>query len=89
MKPVGDGKWQATVELQDDGVPHNWEWGVAVDGPAGKDQWAVMGEGNLKLDLSKPDCLVRADDVPRHGLAEARRGHLLQALGAGRARGAT
>lgn len=55
MKPVGDGKWQATVDIQDDGTAHNWEWGVTVDGPAGNDQWAVMGEGNLKLDLSKPN----------------------------------
>ncbi|WP_309892279.1 alpha-amylase family glycosyl hydrolase [Archangium sp.] len=54
MKPLGDGKWAATVELLDDGQQHDWEWGVLADGPAGKGQWAVMGEGNLKLDLGKP-----------------------------------
>jgi maltooligosyltrehalose trehalohydrolase len=54
MRSLGNGKWEATVELQDDGLPRNWEWGVTVDGPSGDDQWAVMGEGNLKLDLSKP-----------------------------------
>jgi maltooligosyltrehalose trehalohydrolase len=54
MRSLGNGKWEATVELQDDGLPRNWEWGVTVDGPAGNDQWGVMGEGNLKLDLSKP-----------------------------------
>jgi 1,4-alpha-glucan branching enzyme len=54
MKPLGDGKWAATVELQDDGLEHDWEWGVVADGPSGKGQWAVMGEGNLKLDLNKP-----------------------------------
>lgn len=54
MRSLGNGKWEATVELQDDGLPRNWEWGVTVDGPSGNDQWAVMGEGNLKLDLSKP-----------------------------------
>ncbi|WP_257463515.1 alpha-amylase family glycosyl hydrolase [Archangium lipolyticum] len=54
MKPVGDGKWAVTVEVLDDGQPHDWEWGVMADGPAGKSQWAVMSEGNLKLDLKKP-----------------------------------
>lgn len=54
MRSLGNGKWEAQVELEDDGLPRNWEWGVTVDGPAGNDQWAVMGEGNLKLDLSKP-----------------------------------
>jgi maltooligosyltrehalose trehalohydrolase len=53
MRSLGNGKWEATVELEDDGLPRNWEWGVTVDGPAGNDQWAVMGEGNLKLDLKK------------------------------------
>ncbi|MCY1034446.1 alpha-amylase family glycosyl hydrolase [Corallococcus sp. BB11-1] len=54
MKPLGNGKYEATVKVADDGLARNWEWGVSVDGPSGKDQWAVMGEGNLKLDLSKP-----------------------------------
>jgi 1,4-alpha-glucan branching enzyme len=54
MRSLGNGKWEAQVPLEDDGLPRNWEWGVSVDGPAGNDQWAVMGEGNLKLDLSKP-----------------------------------
>nr|WP_216622996.1 alpha-amylase family glycosyl hydrolase [Corallococcus exercitus] len=54
MKALGNGKYEATVKVADDGLAHNWEWGVSVDGPSGKDQWAVMGEGNLKLDLSKP-----------------------------------
>ncbi|WP_224250084.1 alpha-amylase family glycosyl hydrolase [Hyalangium gracile] len=54
MRSLGNGKWEATVELQDDGLPRNWEWGVTVDGPSGNDQWGLMGEGNLKLDLSKP-----------------------------------
>jgi maltooligosyltrehalose trehalohydrolase len=53
MRSLGNGKWEATVELEDDGLPRNWEWGVTVDGPSGDDQWAVMGEGNLKLDLNK------------------------------------
>ena len=42
------------MELLDDGQQHDWEGGVLADGPAGKGQWAVMGEGNLKLDLGKP-----------------------------------
>ncbi len=54
MKPVGDGKWQVTVEVQDDGLPRDWQWGVTADGPTGKDQWVVMGEGNLKFDPKKP-----------------------------------
>ena len=54
MKPLGDGKWSVTVELQDDGQPRDWQWGVTADSPTGKDQWVVMGEGNLKLDPSKP-----------------------------------
>ncbi|MBU8896939.1 alpha amylase C-terminal domain-containing protein [Corallococcus sp. M34] len=54
MRSLGHGKYAATVTLADDGLPRNWEWGVTVDGPSGKGQWAVMGEGNLKLDLSKP-----------------------------------
>lgn len=54
MKPLGDGKWSATVDVVDDGQAHDWEWGVLADGPAGKGQWAVMGEGNLKLDPTKP-----------------------------------
>ncbi len=53
MKPLGDGKWAATVEVLDDGQPHDWEWGVLADGPTGKGVWAVMGEGNLKLDVKK------------------------------------
>ncbi|PTL79775.1 malto-oligosyltrehalose trehalohydrolase [Vitiosangium sp. GDMCC 1.1324] len=54
MKPLGDGKWAATVDVLDDGQPHDWEWGVLADGPSGKGKWAVMGEGNLKLDVKKP-----------------------------------
>ncbi len=54
MRSLGNGKWEATLELEADGLPRNWEWGVTVDGPSGDDKWAVMGEGNLKLDLSKP-----------------------------------
>ncbi|WP_071902262.1 alpha-amylase family glycosyl hydrolase [Cystobacter ferrugineus] len=54
MKPLGEGRWGVTVELSDDGLPHDWEWGVIADGPSGKGQWAVMGEGNLKLDVTKP-----------------------------------
>jgi 1,4-alpha-glucan branching enzyme len=54
MRPLGDGRYAATVELSDDGQPHNWEWGVKADGPYGKGQWAVMGEGNLKFTLG-PD----------------------------------
>jgi 1,4-alpha-glucan branching enzyme len=54
MRHLGNGKWEVQVTLEDDGLPRNWEWGVSVDGPSGNDQWAVMGEGNLKLDLSKP-----------------------------------
>ena len=43
MTPVGDGKWEATVPLVDDG-PHDWEWGVKADGPAGPQEWAMFGE---------------------------------------------
>src|SRR5262249_19092814 len=51
LTPLGDGRWAATVELLDDGQPHNWEWGVVADTPNGKGEWAVMGEGNLKFNL--------------------------------------
>ncbi|MET0404840.1 MAG: alpha-amylase family glycosyl hydrolase [Cystobacter sp.] len=54
MKPLGDGRWGVTVELSDDGAARDWEWGVLADGPSGKGQWAVMGEDNLKLDVTKP-----------------------------------
>ncbi|MEW6735399.1 MAG: alpha-amylase family glycosyl hydrolase [Acidobacteriota bacterium] len=53
MRDIGEGKWMASVELLDDGQPHNWEWGVIADGPAGKGQWALMGEGNLKFNLTE------------------------------------
>jgi maltooligosyltrehalose trehalohydrolase len=53
MKSLGNGKWSATIELLDDGQAKNWEWGVVADGPAGKAQWAVMGEGNLKFNLNE------------------------------------
>lgn len=53
MTSLGNGKWSATVELLDDGQQHNWEWGVVADGPSGKGQWAVMGEGNLKFSLNE------------------------------------
>jgi maltooligosyltrehalose trehalohydrolase len=52
MQPIGNGKWAATVELFDDGQPHDWEWGVTADGPSGGAQWAVMGEANLKFQLN-------------------------------------
>jgi len=72
MRSLGNGKWEATVELQDDGLPRNWEWGVTVDGPAGDDQWAVMGEGNLKLDLSKPTAAYAPTTY--HDMGSQRRG---------------
>jgi maltooligosyltrehalose trehalohydrolase len=49
MKPLGDGRWAATVSILDDGQKHDWQWGVTADGPSGKGQWAVMGEDNLKF----------------------------------------
>lgn len=52
MKPMGDGKWAVTLDLVDDGQLKNWEWGVIADGPTGKGQWAVMGEGNLRFSLN-------------------------------------
>ncbi|SEU10405.1 alpha amylase C-terminal domain-containing protein [Stigmatella erecta] len=72
MRSLGNGKWEATVELQDDGLPRNWEWGVTADGPSGDDQWAVMGEGNLKLDLSKPAATYTP--VTSHLMGAQRRG---------------
>ncbi|MDY7225657.1 alpha-amylase family glycosyl hydrolase [Hyalangium rubrum] len=72
MRSLGNGKWEATVELQDDGLPRNWEWGVTVDGPAGDDKWGVMGEGNLKLDLSKP--AARYAPTTYHDMGSQKRG---------------
>lgn len=72
MRSLGNGKWEATVELQDDGLPRNWEWGVSVDGPSGNDQWAVMGEGNLKLDLTKPTASYAPTTY--HDMGSQRRG---------------
>jgi maltooligosyltrehalose trehalohydrolase len=51
MRQIGNGKWAVTLDLLDRGEPQNWEWGVIADGPAGKGQWAVMGEGNPKFKL--------------------------------------
>jgi maltooligosyltrehalose trehalohydrolase len=54
LKPLGDGKWAATVELSDDGQAHDFQWGVTADGPSGKGQWALMGEDNQHFNLG-PD----------------------------------
>ncbi len=51
MVAVGDGRFQATVELLDDGSARAFSWGVTVDGPSGNNQWAVFGEEPLKLTL--------------------------------------
>ncbi|HZN94837.1 MAG TPA: alpha-amylase family glycosyl hydrolase [Myxococcales bacterium] len=51
MQNLGDGKWAATVELSDDGQAHDFQWGVAADGPTGKGQWALMGEDNRHFQL--------------------------------------
>ena len=51
MKPLGDGRWAATVELADDGQARDFQWGVTADGALGKGQWALMGEDNQKFQL--------------------------------------
>lgn len=51
MRSDGDNCWKAEIRIMDDGVPHDWEWGVVADGPLGRQMWAIMGEGNLKFDL--------------------------------------
>jgi maltooligosyltrehalose trehalohydrolase len=51
MTPLGDGRWQVTLPIADDGVSHDWRWGVIADGPTGAGQWAVMGEEPLRLEV--------------------------------------
>ncbi len=51
MRSLGNGRFEATIELLDDGTGKTFEWGVIADGPLGKDLWAVMGEDNLTLKL--------------------------------------
>ncbi len=51
MRPLGDGRWVAQVDLLDDGSSPKIEWGVTADSPTGNDQWAIFGEGNLQLQL--------------------------------------
>jgi maltooligosyltrehalose trehalohydrolase len=53
MRQDKDGCWRATVELADD-APHDWQWGVKADGPAGKQQWAIFEESNLHFSLQQP-----------------------------------
>ena len=66
MKSLGNGRWEATVELADDGVAHEWEWGVTADGPSGKDRWAVMEEGNLQFSLGEQTQEVSYSPVTYH-----------------------
>ncbi len=72
MQNLGNGQWALTVELQDDGVAHDWEWGVTADGPSGLSQWAVLGEGNLKVDLTQP--AARYAPTTYHEMGAQRRG---------------
>ncbi len=51
MKPLGDGRWQVTLPIADDGLAHDWRWGVIADGPTGQGQWAVMGEDSLPFEV--------------------------------------
>lgn len=63
MKPLGDGRWQVTLPISDDGQVHKWQWGVVADGPAGKGQWAVMGENPLSFDVG-PDAATTPSYAP-------------------------
>ncbi len=74
MTSLGNGKWSATVELVDDGQQHNWEWGVVADGPAGKGQWAVMGEGNLRFSLNENTKQVTYSPTTYHEMGAHKNG---------------
>lgn len=75
MKSLGNGKWAVTVELADDGQQHNWEWGVTADGPTGKAQWAVMGEGNLKFSLDQNTKQVNYSPTTYHEMGAHKNGN--------------
>lgn len=75
MKSLGNGKWAATVELADDGQQHNWEWGVMADGPTGKAQWAVMGEGNPKFSLNENTKQVTYSPTTYHEMGAHKNGN--------------
>lgn len=75
MKSLGNGKWAVTLELADDGQQHNWEWGVVADGPSGKGQWAVMGEGNLKFSLNENTKQVNYSPTTYHEMGSHKTGN--------------
>lgn len=75
MTNLGNGKWSVTLDLVDDGQQHNWEWGVVADGPAGKGQWAVMGEGNLKFSLGEDTKQVSYSPTTYHEMGAHKAGN--------------
>lgn len=52
MRLEGGGRWTKTVDLASDGAQRDWRWGVVLDTPREKDQWAVMDEESLRLEFS-------------------------------------
>lgn len=73
MRPLGDGRWAAEVELLDDGSGQVFEWGVKADGPSGRARWAMMGEGNQRFALGADTKQVEYAPTTYHRLG-ARRG---------------
>ncbi|MBL8149160.1 MAG: alpha amylase C-terminal domain-containing protein [Blastocatellia bacterium] len=75
MTNLGNGKWAVTLDLVDDGLAKNWEWGVVADGPTGKSQWVVMGEGNLKFNLNENTKTVNYAPTTYHEMGSQKHGN--------------
>ena len=74
MRPVGEGLWEASVDLQDDGSGRVIEWGVEADMPHGKSQWALMGEGNQQFRLDAEARAVSYAPTTYHRMGARRSG---------------
>ena len=90
MEPQGDGRWIASIQLEDTGNLPRFEWGVIGNLPHAHDQWLVMGEDNLQFDLNATTPVQRYAPTDFHRMgAQVRGDDLAFAYWAPRARSVT
>lgn len=66
MKKMPDGTFQATVAL-DPSRKGDWQYGVKIDGPSGKDAWAITEETNPHFKTSQDTVVYRSTSIHQNG----------------------
>lgn len=74
MQKDEQGRWVATVPLAND-APHDWQWGVIADTPAGKAQWAITQEDNPAFALTDKKQTVEFAPTDFHRMGAYRSGN--------------